>query len=832
MSLLVALVCARGALAASPSPAEQSCGQTSRIGNVLVLDCAPGFASDHDRVTMASRTPLDPNQPWPAVLNYRDALWLFDIGATGNPQLVVNFHRAGSGLQADLYDASSSSQGIYRLLSRFPSMIGQLHPQVQVQAPDGWWTRDGKINFNLNVQVSGKIMGAFGAERFLDWQTSGPVPQFTIQVRDTDGDGRPDAEVIQVTPQAASPADGIFRTETLVDEGHNEPALSGYWFWPFLGFGQPGKNLAYDERQGITGQNWPCTVVKDYQESLPPIWVDAQKGTVECVDEFVASRGNGNNWFSYSMTRLGDNPDTTADWESPFAFYDLAGRGDGYPDTQIRVVNWNPQDIYADCASCNLDRPVQLVRYSWDDLHDHAWNYKLDLIGRHPLDQTISILGLTFRSVSYAQLPSWVANNSWDVTAFVAAEQPNYWTSEGIYTWDAPQDVWSDYLTGVTSAPPVSEYHSIDPGFRGEYTLQPQAKPRLYFSPIDHRLHLLGAQGGVWNDTRSLTTYDTLGTPYIARWTQSSVVPPTDVFADNQLLHIQPQDLSDTPQASEAATTQTSLTFMDGQLILEQPFGVSIKALDLPPSVAEFDPPTDFRSWTALGDYLTAHPAGSRVSSPEGMFEQFGGSVEIIAGGAVSGLRTDGDGFRFDLTTPLDVPWLGIPAAGRYVVRYSPAAGYKASAAQAVALAATSFTSSGSDVTALTPVTFSLTITNAANDDAVSEPVTLLASRGSAAPEAVAQGIVDVNSGAVGTVKLDWAPPVGGAWSVAAVVGGKTAAQRTLDVRFAPATSLAALLPHQLPLASERIGTAAVLGGALLLTAILAAFAVGQGPRE
>jgi hypothetical protein len=415
------------------------------------------------------------------------------------------------------------------------------------------------------------------------------------------------------------------------------------------------------------------------------------------------------------------------------------------------------------------------------------------------------------------------------VTAFVAAEQPNYWTSEGIYTWDAPQDVWSDYLTGATSAPPVSDYHSIDPGFRGEYTLKPQDKPRLYFSPIDQRLHLLGADGGMWNDTTAITTYDMLGTPYVARWTEIAVVPPTDVYADNQLLHIQPQDLSGTPQASAAANAQTALTSLDGQLILEQPTGVSVKAANVAPSAAEFAPPTDFKSWTALGDYLTAHPAGSRLSTPAGMFEQFGGSVQVIPGGALTGIRTDADGFRFDLTTPFPVTWLGIPAGGRYVIHYSPAFGYKAEAAQPPKLAASSFTPSSGTVTALSPVTFALAVANGGNEDVAGDPVTLTTSRTGSAPEVVDHGVLDVQSGATATVKLDWAPPSGGAWLVQARVDGQPVAQLTLDVASEPSTSLAALLPHQLPLAPERLGTAAVLAGALLVTAILAAFAVGQG---
>ena len=50
----------------------------------------------------------------------------------------------------------------------------------------------------------------------------------------------------------------------------------------------------------------------------------------------------------------------------------------------------------------------------------HSWSYKVDMVGRQPIDDTIAVPGLTFKSLSHDHLPQWVREHTWDVTSFVA----------------------------------------------------------------------------------------------------------------------------------------------------------------------------------------------------------------------------------------------------------------------------------------------------------------------------------------------------------------------------------------------------------------------------
>jgi len=770
------------------------CQERARGGTWFTIECAPGFATARDRLTVVLRSPIPAGADWSSLLDMRDSTWLYDAGATGDPQVVVNFHPASTGLEADVYDSTSDLRPSYKLLPSFPNLLDHARPVVRVMAPDGWWIKDGRVNFNLDLIVDGRVMAAFGAERYLaDLATTG-TPAFNIQVHDTQGTGRPDVEVIQATPPD-SDADAFIRTETLVNTAGDEPALSNCWLWPFLSFNTPDKvDTGGEDVEGI-GQ-WPCSVVKDYNDSPPPIWVNSGNGAVQCITEFVASRGAANNWFAYSIDRLGKSPSQVADWESPFAFYDFANRHDGWPDTVVRVVNWNARDPYADCETCLLDGPMQLVRYAWDQTHSHSWSFKVDLVGRHAIDGPVQVPGLRFQSIPYGSLPGWVTSQKWDTTAFVAVERPNYWTSEGIYEWDADTNVWTDYVSGAGSDVPASNYSTISAGFRGEYTLAPQQRPQLYFSPIDHRLHLLNAQGGVWNnDDQREVQYETFGTPYVVRWTLRNIADGySGDSAENAAM----------PTAWNLTATQenkATLTFASGQLLLQNAAGVFIKAVDVPPATFTTLPPADHDQWQSLGQQLNQHAAAFAGYDLLAMFQQFDAPAAELQGATIQDFRLVDGGFRFALTVPATVrtgaDWIRGRQAGEYLVRYDSTSGFSAQPMTPAVLRLDPVRIDDVAPIALKPLNLSVAVHNDGADDAPAEVVTFNASNGQQRVE-VGSVLVRALAGESSDARVTWTPPTPGAWHITA--GTRLAmqpAEMTANIAPAEGTGLGNLAAAQ-----------------------------------
>src|SRR5439155_20568138 len=191
---------------------------------------------------------------------------------------------------------------------------------------------------------------------------------FAIHVRDTDHDGRPDYEWRQEYPPLPDDprVSGFYRTSIMANTEDDEVPLTGYVFWPLL------------SRQ-------PAGFVKDYNLSLPPIQVNWEKAKIIQVSEFVASRRNPGNFFIYSNHRVIEGQTTVTNFENPFAFYDLAGAKDGFPDMSIRFEAILPDEL----PNAHYPGPLDIVEYAWDQSHSHNWTYQVSMTGRHAVDETI-----------------------------------------------------------------------------------------------------------------------------------------------------------------------------------------------------------------------------------------------------------------------------------------------------------------------------------------------------------------------------------------------------------------------------------------------------------
>lgn len=750
---------------------------------VIVVECAPGFASARDRVLIYHRSGAAPSvealsmPTWRDTLDTTDSIWVFESAVPGRASLIIDFRRDQTGAVATLFDDRSGAGGVpYLLRDGLPVLREQRPPTLRVTAPDGWWKRGDIINYNLDVEVDGPISASFSAEIFnASFRTDGTI-DFRIRVRDTNRDGRPDWQTTRSYP-ALDHYSSVYRAFLIVSEIGDYP-IHDYVLWPLLGIARSTAGASRAASQGFG-----YGVVKGYGASFPPIQVDWPGAQVVTVGEFVASHGGAHNWYIESFSPFGPNEGTYANFENPFAFYDLAGASDGYPDLAIRQEYFGPEDEYLAYGTqlpANR-RASQFVRYSWDQDHDHRWDFKLDLLGRHVVEDVVRVGDVTVRTVPYRDYPTWITARRWDIASFVAAERAATWTSEGIYEQVVDNlKLRNSYLSGLTDAPPADVAHRLPVGMRGEYVIDANAQPFLYFSEIDRKVHLVGAQGGAWTLPDGELRYTNHGGPHINRWT-----------------------------LTRDGETVADLAFLFGQAVLSDQRGVHLKAVSLPAARFTTLPPVDGEGWSRLGRLIKEHEDETRAVDPTAMFERLPGVPVRLAGATARDFRATDTGFRFTLHAPdrdiggsRDALWSAV-VAPETVIDYRPGSGFTFRPTSPPQLRA-SLRIAGGDGRALAPVDLELIVTNDGTTDAKGIGFDFNASLGSQT-DLIAQRSLDVPAGGSVTARLRWTPPTDGLWTIRAtsetqaVVGSASA-----TVGPAARASLASLV------AAQQLGRVAV----------------------
>jgi hypothetical protein len=408
---------------------------------------------------------------------------------------------------------------------------------------------------------------------------------------------------------------GLTSSFLIVNEADNEWPLEGYVFWPYVGASEYG-------------------FVKPYLESPPPIQVDWQAGQIVAVGEFVASHGGDHNWYIQSHAPFGAEGDPAfADFENPFAFYDLALDDDGLPELAIRMEYMGAdqaQSLFGGSGTA-----LQSVRYSWDQGNDQSWDYSLGLLGRHEIVERVQFADFTVQTIPYARYAEWVAQSQWDTGVFLAVEGAPYWSSEGIY--EGFVSAWRRfYLTGVADEPHLSQVQDVREGLRQEYTPDMHSAPRLYLSPVDRSLHLLGAWAGVWN-------VDGL---HRVRYEDSD----SDGYLDSWRLTASSMRLAEeTGEEPAAERTLASLRVVGDYLLYGDQSRVKLVHIQVPPSLFETLPPANHAQWLALGEQLERHGSDFAADDLMAMVAQFEGPATLISGASLEAARPTELGFRFEL---------------------------------------------------------------------------------------------------------------------------------------------------------------------------------------
>lgn len=627
--------------------------------DLTVIDCA--FITDHDRIFVYDRAgDMVSASTWQEATDFDDDLWLFDANADEHIDLVIGFGRTAEGLLAELWD-DQDGDGLIKLKgSPLPEVDESAWPTVRILAPGGWWQRDGHTNFNLDIEVDGQVNASAESRNWIAYLASDGVPDFLITVRDTDDDGRPDYHWIDVWPEAPKTW-GVRRTQLMVNPADDEYPLTGSIFWPYLGSALSSPdNPRHVVPSRFPVENLPTAQKtagfrKSYLSSRPPIMVAWDKGVISHVGEFVASRFNDDSWFLYSIYRAEPGRPATVDFEAPFAFYDLAGDDDGYPEMLIRLL-YHPADDYYLWRNNPKIWPIQDIRYAWDQVEDDdaRWDFKLSLVGRHLIDETLSVGDLTLKTVPPASLPQWVRSRRWDGATFIAVEDVKYRNSEGIKEWGISHPWFAEYVHGETPDPPEEDYADLPVGLRGELQFDLQAYPLLYFSPVDHKLHLRRAQRGLWRlDEDTTILYESLGGDYIDHWQlqEDGLVTQRLVWVAGFLIH-----------ADERENT------------------LRWTRVNTSPALFETLPPADHADWLELGRRFEADDWDAAPGEFLAMAGQFGPPTaqmwganltapQAIAGGYHLGLRLQPD-YRISGELPFG---LNPVAPGEYALTYDGA---------------------------------------------------------------------------------------------------------------------------------------------------------------
>jgi hypothetical protein len=760
----------------------------------VVLTCGFGGLWEGIIFVYNREQQVDPSRPWQGNVSQTDALWIFQAGPlyqprlSGRASLIIDFQTDDGGLSANLYDDQNGDGfAAYSLRENNaePSIKENLAgiPTVRVSTSENWWQRDRRTNFNLDITIDGPVRGDHNSavHRYFDQFTTDGVIDFTAEVRDNNRDGVADYEYRD------SPIEGNYVHTSLSVSNESRPTpISQALIWPLLsahlwGFDQP------------------------YNGLIAPIQVDWQAARINTIGELVPSRGRPSNWFIYSINRVEKGKVTATNFESPFAFYNLSGIEDGFPDLQVRFEHFNEGEFVRDWRE-----PVQSVRYSWDQFHRQTWDYKLDMLGRHTITDTVAFNDFTIQTLPYAKIPRWVMDHTWDQINFVAYEGPNfYYTSEGIYEWGVTGEIRGNYINGLADSYTLNDYYSIGEGFRGEYRIAAESIPRLYISSVDGLLHLRGAQGGLWkiNDHTHLRYADRNDDSYLDEWLYTRVIDDSPVVTTTRQLNVAP----------------SHIIYSDDQ-------EVRLRETAVTPAAAESMPPATHDEWTALGSLLQAH---GRAFTPEdlpALIEHFPGPELQISGATVAGYRAIGrDGFRFLLTlrpgfqvrgdSLIDIAGLS-PAT--YVVTYD-------GDLQIALLTPPEI--SGQLHIPQTPVQLVLSPLNVAlhktgNDDLSDTTLEIWAGSTSQQPTLILTQPVTLRAGEPLTSALQWSPPEAGDWTLTPLIrdGDNQVALLPpvqVQVQAAPSTT-----PTALVLLSARLDLLPLIIIALLVFAAIVAYVV------
>lgn len=525
------------------------------------------------------------------MIDYRNDLLIYDAGDDGVAELVVSFDRTSGEYpwKAELYD-SRIGKLRYDLDTGTPTVpLIQNHSATITMASQVPWIQNETVSYSLRMKCDPAVRCSFDAPKY-------DPEGVTIRVVDRNQDGTPDYEIRQIDT-GRPPAATLHRTELMVNRGTEDtiPSSDGI-LWPYIG---SSEDFSY------TGGGHP------------PLLVDWQNGTMSAVAEFVASRGDEDNYFIYSFRALNRDVINPPSFEYPFSFYDLAGDDDGTPELQVRIVAHSQGSLHGlNLHPSRLPFDFAQVRYSWDQTNDGRWDYKIGVVGTNGYEDVTAVGPYRLRKPAYREVPGWVQDQRWRAVSFVAVAE-GFRSSEGIYTGGFGTTERREVLRIDSASTPLLE--SPSQGYRLEVNGNYDAQPRLYFSPVDENLHLLNLNYGFWNrsDAPNVNYHNVDNDPYVDVWTT--------------------QDES-----------KRRLIAENDHLVYTDHGTISFKRASIEHSELTARPPTTTDEWKQLGERIPNQP--NATFDIEETFRRYDGETFAVTDATFTDYVPTDDGFRIYAT--------------------------------------------------------------------------------------------------------------------------------------------------------------------------------------
>jgi hypothetical protein len=637
------------------------------------------------------------------------------------------------------------------------------HPYMTLRPTKGAWVVDGKTNYNLELLIDGILPGGGYSQA----QTDGEI-DWVQRIGGKPGEA--DWQTLRLIDDP-KPTWGYSRFSASLRMPDSPPYKVAKPFMPSfpylgLGLGMPEPNQP-DVSTSKGYVDW-------FVENPLPLYYNLRFQEFQLFG-FTGFQNAGQYYYNSTTAP----PDVN--FESPFVFYsfDQASR---YPHLLVRGGYYGVEDPHA--PPSRVDRST--FRYSWKMTNGKPWDYSLDVAGTYVYSQSITIGDEQLVGVPPKEAPEWVMSKTWPVVTFVEAVG-SYGSSEGIYFYTAQSNSNWWWLDGTYRDVPsyfeapylqpdlrVTKYsdEALPENFRGEYSATYFRKPTTYFSPIDNRVHLQYAQGGVWNlgDNQVLRVKNLNGDAYIDAWIREQTLQQQP----------NPNDPNEPPRALPGKTEE-ALYVLGEYLIYSGPNGSQLRKLNAAPASLEMAPPKDKAGWQAFRDEIgPLREQGRDPSNLRGWLPAIGGPALLSTHGQMRDVRVTEDGFRFIVDLQPGFQYRNIGGkrdlkSGSYAVFYEQGR-FTMQPLTPPALSATLFPS---EFRHLTAGALQVALRNDGLQDVRDATLELWTASPRGERTLALSATVDLLAGLPVTTTLNWAPAAAGDWTLTPSIreadGGTTA---------------------------------------------------------
>ena len=297
--------------------------------------------------------------------------------------------------------------------------------------------------------------------------------------------------------------------------------------WQFIAIEAGGKSKEF-------GQSNHWMVWQDVDHDGVMASIDWTKFSLECWAHTAPCKFlpdyNGNSIFLKLHGAASTMDDPTLNWENPFAFYDMDHNG--YTDMAIRLCDpvtnvagkshltgkidsaYLTMDIDGDAGPANemdYDFSIRFNDGAWDYT---KWVHKIPSMRGLPATDDMFPIYKSWRTLTELK---FVPHEKCFDELFKQTWKSCYYTfdeDDDDHRWERvelyypmpigskePNDPWSLVRRGFNAKEPGGLCWNIQAdsiGDRGEYDMDFSGKAQLYFSPLDAKLHLYGAEWGAW----------------------------------------------------------------------------------------------------------------------------------------------------------------------------------------------------------------------------------------------------------------------------------------------------------------------------------------------